>query len=174
MQRLAALWGTGQSHQYQSSQQSRAYAAKQGWPYVQSPQTQAPHSQPITSSSNGPISSQASRVAPTSSGVARTVTELLDQIRHMKGFKDVWEVAVKRNGMTTSLALLGGVLFADVLLYRPKNAQGLQAQHLAAPHSSSTPSSSSSSAQQDSSRSSSEPQEVPHRLTHHGAMPAHA
>ncbi|WIA09657.1 hypothetical protein OEZ85_009044 [Tetradesmus obliquus] len=85
-----------------------------------------------------------------------TVHNMIEQLRQMKSARQLWDVAVKRNGMTTSLALLGGVLVADVMLYPGKKQQQrahapntlLQTNLAAAPaagSSSSSPSSSSSS-----------------------------
>jgi hypothetical protein len=104
--------------------------------------------------------------------LVKTVEQLLDQIRHMKGVRDIWEVAVKRNGMTTSLALLGGVLVADMCLYSPKKRQAMQ-QNSSSMSSSGSPN--SSSQQADSShRSSSEHRDIAPRLSPHGVLPAHA
>jgi hypothetical protein len=100
--------------------------------------------------------------------LVNSVEQLLHNIKHMQGFRDVWEVAVKRNGMTTSLALLGGVLVADMFLYRPKQRQTMMQANPAATNSSSTQ-------QADAVHSSSSKHgEVAGRLTPPGVMPAHA
>jgi hypothetical protein len=89
----------------------------------------------------------------------------------MKGVRDIWEVAVKRNGMTTSLALLGGVLVADMCLYSPKKRQTMQQNS----SSMSSGGANSSSQQADSShRSSSDHRDMTPRLSPHGVLPAHA
>lgn len=102
----------------------------------------------------------------------KAMEQVLDQIRHMKGVRDIWEVAVKRNGMTTSLALLGGVLVADMCLYSPKKRQAMQ--HSSGSMSSSGSANSSSHQVDSSHRNSSDHRDMVPHLSSHGVLPAHA
>jgi hypothetical protein len=118
-------------------------------------------------------------VKPTSQGqLMETVHNMIEQLRQMKSARQLWDVAVKRNGMTTSLALLGGVLVADVMLYPGKKQQRahapntlLQTNYAAAPAANSSSSSSHNSSSLESKSSSSSRPVV---SNHTSGAPAHA
>ncbi len=56
----------------------------------------------------GPVGSGAQHTAHNSA--RRTMQSFMEQLRMTGSARHIWDVAVRRNGMTTSLALLGGVL----------------------------------------------------------------
>lgn len=75
------------------SHQFRNMASRQGnWPYAPTPDAHIQHSTGPSTSSSPASQTAASRVPARSGGLVKTVEQLLDQIRHMKGVRDVWEV----------------------------------------------------------------------------------
>jgi len=87
MQRLVSLYHIGSQ-----AGPCRNVHTRGGWPY--SPTSDA-NQQPVASSSasSSPVSHQAAGSRrSTTSAVTRAVSEVIEQIRHMKGIQDVWEV----------------------------------------------------------------------------------
>jgi hypothetical protein len=173
MQRLATYF-TGP--QATSSHQFRSFSTRHtGWPYSPSADAQS-----HASTSGSVSSSPAHQAAKTSLskptvGLSKTVHDILEQIKHLKGAREMWEVAVKRNGMTTSLVLLGGVLLADLLMF-PGNKRQAALHTSLAGQSSSSGSSRSQATDSSSSSSSSHLHAAPSRFAPPppGSMPAHA
>lgn len=149
-----------------------------------------PYDKPTTSTANrggaAGMSSQVPRPAkqhrfPKPTEIEETILTLINQLRHNRHMKQIWEVAVKRNSMTTSLALLGGVLVADTLFYpgtKKSRSQHAVLQTNLAPAGTTTSSSiSSSNPSSQSSSSSSHPgQHSSVDVGHHAAghVSAHA
>jgi hypothetical protein len=100
-------------------------AIRRGLSTSAAPEHRYPYDKPIESTVNRggatststqlPKPAKHHRFQPTD--IEETIHTLITHLRQNRHMKQIWEVAVKRNGMTTSLALLGSVLVADTLLY---------------------------------------------------------
>jgi hypothetical protein len=93
MQRLSSLFAGSPPVMDSSSQQFRSTSSRQGnWPYAPSADAQMQHSTGPSSSSSPASQTAASRVPARSGGLVKAMEQVLDQIRHMKGVRDIWEV----------------------------------------------------------------------------------
>lgn len=106
MQRLVQLYAASQQQQpistsavanIPSTQYRSTHTSRGGWPYSPSPDLASSQPPASSSSTSSPSTSSsphvASRTTATTRSISRTVAELLENIRQMKGAKDLWEVS---------------------------------------------------------------------------------
>lgn len=121
---MAAALAAGREQQrpLSTSASAASTSGRSGYPYGRADPAaaaRAPAAQPQASSSAGAASHHAPAAAPRGgAAIAAQLRSLVDALH----LRSVYDTAVRRNAMTTSLALLGGVLVADLVMYGPSAA----------------------------------------------------
>ncbi|GBF98981.1 hypothetical protein Rsub_11567 [Raphidocelis subcapitata] len=82
------------------------------WPYARGPTAEAQATQAATGGATA-----AAAAAAAAGGPAGATQRSLQAFFRSITASGLWDLAIKRNAMFTSLALLGGVLVADVMLF---------------------------------------------------------